>query len=250
MGKLARRSWRLAAVGPFLLAARSLALGLGYLAGTIHFAGTPPGASHPVIPGWMRLIKRGMDIVGALAGLLVAVPLVLLAAIAIKLDSQGPIFYLQRRVGEHGRSFQIVKLRSMQVNAEERLADLIDLNALDEPVFKLVDDPRVTRVGRLLRRYSLDEWPQFWNVLLGEMSLVGPRPEEERIVALYNDYQRQRLLMKPGLTGPMQVSGRGDLSLRERIALELDYIQHYTLWRDIKILFKTLPTVLSSRGAR
>ncbi|MBI3959422.1 MAG: sugar transferase [Chloroflexi bacterium] len=246
----AGHSWQLAVAAPGLLAVRAVALSLGYAAGTVHFVGTPPGATRPVIPGWMRLIKRGMDIVGALAGLLAGVPLVLLAAIAIKLDSRGPIFYLQRRVGEHGRSFRIVKLRSMQVNAEERLAELIDLTALDEPAFKLVDDPRVTRVGRLLRRYSLDEWPQFWNVLLGEMSLVGPRPEEERIVALYNDYQRQRLLMKPGITGPMQVSGRGDLSLRDRIALELDYIQHYTLWRDIEILFKTVPTVLSSRGAR
>jgi len=248
--RAANHSLRLAVAAPALLAVRAVALALGYAAGTIHFAGTPPGATQPVIPGWMRLIKRGMDVVGALVGLLVAAPLVVIAGIAIKLDSQGPVFYFQKRVGEHGRSFRIVKLRSMQVNAEERLAELIDLTALDEPAFKLVDDPRVTRVGRLLRRYSLDEWPQFWNVLWGEMSLVGPRPEEEQIVALYNDYQRQRLLMKPGITGPMQVNGRGDLPLRERIALELEYIQNYTLWRDIHILFKTIPTVLSSRGAR
>jgi lipopolysaccharide/colanic/teichoic acid biosynthesis glycosyltransferase len=248
--RAAHHSWQLALAVPGLLAVRAVALAVGYAAGTVHFAGTPPGAIRPVIPGWMRLFKRGMDIVGALVGLLVSAPLVAVAAIAIKLDSQGPIFYLQQRVGEHGRSFRIAKLRSMRANAEEQLAELIDITALDEPVFKLVDDPRVTRVGRFLRRYSLDESPQFWNVLAGQMSLVGPRPEDAQIVALYDDYQRQRLLMKPGITGPMQINGRGDLSLRDRIALELDYIQHYTLWRDIDILLKTVPTVLSSRGAR
>jgi len=247
--KLARRSWQLALIGPLWLATRSLALGLGYLAGTIHFAGTLPGATRPVIPGWMRLVKRSMDIVGALVGLLVAVPLVIVAAIAIKLDSQGPVFYLQRRVGEHGCSFRIVKLRTMQIHAEERLGELIDLSALEEPVFKLADDPRVTRVGRWLRRYSVDEWPQFWNVLRGEMSLVGPRPEEERIVALYNDYQRQRLLVKPGVTGPMQVNGRGDLNLSKRMALELEYIEHYSLRQDIQILLQTVPAVVKGRGA-
>jgi len=249
VGKLARHSWRLALVGPLLLTIRSLALGLGYVVGTIRFAGTPPGTPCLVIPGWKRLVKRGMDIVGALVGLSIGAPWILLAAVAIKLDSQGAIFYRQVRVGEHGRLFRIVKLRSMQADAEERLPELIDLDAMHEPVFKLIDDPRVTRVGRLLRRSSLDEWPQFWNVLRGEMSLVGPRPEEERIVALYNDYQRQRLLMKPGMTGPMQVNGRGDLSLQERLALELDYIQNYSLGRDIGILLRTIPAVLSSRGA-
>ncbi len=244
------RSISLGLAAPLLLAVRAIALAVGYVAGTIHFAGTPPGATRPVIPGWMRLVKRSMDVVGAVVGLLVSAPLIALAAVAIKLDSQGPVFYLQTRIGEHGRGFRVVKLRSMQADAEAKLADLIDIAALDEPVFKLADDPRVTRVGRLLRRYSVDECPQFWNVLRGEMSLVGPRPEEEKIVALYNDYQRQRLLMKPGLTGPMQVSGRGDLSLCARISLELDYIHHYSLWRDMDILCKTIPTVVSGQGAR
>jgi lipopolysaccharide/colanic/teichoic acid biosynthesis glycosyltransferase/glycosyltransferase involved in cell wall biosynthesis len=248
--KLARRSWALAAIGPFMLAARSLALSWGYIVGTIHFAGTAPGERESVIPGWKRVIKRLLDIVGALIGLAISAPLILLAAIAIKIDSPGPIFYLQTRIGEHGRPFRIIKLRSMQVDAERQLTTLIELAALPEPAYKLAQDPRVTRVGSLLRRSSLDETPQFWNVLRGEMSLVGPRPEEARIVALYNDHQRRRLLVKPGITGPMQISGRGDLSFAERLCLELDYIDHYSLWRDIQILIQTLPTIWAGRGAR
>lgn len=248
--KLARRSWALAAIGPFMLAVRSLALGIGYVAGTIHFAGTPPGAREPVIPGWKRLIKRGMDIVGALIGLAISAPLILLAAIAIKLDSPGPIFYLQTRIGEHGRPFRCVKLRSMQADAERQLSALLNLADLQEPVYKLSQDPRITRTGAWLRRSSLDEAPQFWNVLCGEMSLVGPRPEEECIVALYNDSQRRRLLVKPGLTGPMQINGRGDLPFHERLRLELDYIEHYSLRQDIEILIRTFPAVWAGRGAR
>jgi lipopolysaccharide/colanic/teichoic acid biosynthesis glycosyltransferase len=248
--KLARRSLGLAAIGPLMLSARSLSLGYGYLLGTIHFSGTRPGMVQPTIPGWKRLIKRGMDIGGALIGLFVSAPFILVAAVAIRLESSGPIFYVQTRVGEHGRLFRIVKLRSMQVGAEEHLKQLIDLRVLPEPVYKLHNDPRVTRVGLLLRRTSLDETPQFWNVLCGEMSLVGPRPEEERIVALYNDQQRQRLMVKPGITGPMQINGRGDLTFSERLQLELNYIENYSLWRDIEILLRTLPAVWVGRGAR
>ncbi len=247
--KLARRSWALALIGPGMLAVRAVALGAGYLAGTVHFAGTPPGTDQPVIPGWKRLVKRGMDIVGALVGLAVTAPLVLLAAVAIKLDSPGPVFYVQTRIGEHGRPFRMFKLRSMRVDAEERLPEMVDVTRLPEPAYKLRNDPRVTRVGRWLRRTSLDEVPQFWNVLRGEMSLVGPRPEEARIVALYNDYQRRRLAVKPGMTGPMQVNGRGDLSFEERLRLEIEYIEHYSLWRDIQILCRTLPAVLRGKGA-
>lgn len=248
--KLASRSASLALIGPMMLSVRSLALGLGYVAGTIHFAGTQPGMRQPVIPGWKRLIKRGMDICGALLGLVVTAPLILVAAVAIKLDSPGPVFYVQTRIGEHGRRFRIVKLRSMQCNAEQRLAELVDLAALPEPVYKIRNDPRITRVGQLLRRSSLDEVPQFWNVLRGEMSLVGPRPEEERIVALYNDEQRKRLAVKPGITGPMQVNGRGDLTFAERLRLEMDYIENYSLRRDIEIILHTLPAVWAGRGAR
>ena len=248
--KLARRSWSLAAAGPFMLAARALALGSGYLAGTIQFAGALPGARRPVIPGWKRFAKRGIDIAGALVGLAIAVPLVAAAAMAIKLDSPGPIFFGQVRVGENGRSFRILKLRSMVDGAEQRLDALIDLQQLaQEPAFKIVDDPRITRVGRILRRTSVDELPQFYNVLRGEMSLVGPRPEEERIVQLYTDYHRRRLAVKPGLTGPMQVSGRGDLPFSDRLQLELDYIDNYSLRRDLSILLRTVPVILQGKGA-
>jgi lipopolysaccharide/colanic/teichoic acid biosynthesis glycosyltransferase len=225
-------------------------LGSGYLAGTIHFAGLLPGARRPVIPGWKRFVKRGIDIFGALLGLAIAIPLVAIAAVAIKLDSPGPVFFGQVRIGENGRTFRIFKLRSMVDDAERRLEALIDLQQLaQEPAFKLADDPRITRVGRILRRTSLDELPQFYNVLRGEMSLVGPRPEEERVVQLYSDYHRRRLALKPGLTGPMQVSGRGDLSFSDRLQLELDYIDHYSLRRDLSIILRTVPVIMHGKGA-
>ena len=248
--KLAQRSWSLAAAGPIMLAARALALGGGYLVGTVQFAGALPGARRPVIPGWQRFTKRCLDIAGALVGLAIAIPLVAIAAVAIKLDTPGPIFFGQVRIGENGRSFRIFKLRSMVDGAEQRLDALIDLSELaEEPAFKIVDDPRITRVGRILRRTSLDELPQFYNVLRGEMSLVGPRPEEERIVQLYSDHHRRRLAVKPGLTGPMQVSGRGDLPFSERLQLELDYIDNYSLRRDLAILLRTVPVILQAKGA-
>jgi lipopolysaccharide/colanic/teichoic acid biosynthesis glycosyltransferase len=196
------------------------------------------------------VVKRGLDIAGALVGLALSIPLVAIAAVAIKLDTRGPVFFGQVRIGENGRRFRIFKLRSMVSDAERRLDALVDVRQLAaEPAFKIPDDPRVTRVGRFLRRTSLDELPQFLNVLRGEMSLVGPRPEEERVVALYTDYHRRRLAVKPGLTGPMQVSGRGDLPFSQRLELELDYIDHYSLRRDFSILLRTLPVLLQGKGA-
>lgn len=248
--KLVHRSPGLAVMAPILLVVRALALGSGYFVGTIHFAGTVPGARQPVIPGWKRLVKRAVDIVGALVGLTISIPFVAIAALAIKLDSPGPVFFYQVRVGENGRKFRIAKLRTMVADAETQLPTLIDLEQLAEPAFKLAQDPRVTRVGHILRRTSLDETPQFYNVLCGEMSLVGPRPEEERIVQLYQDHHRRRLAVKPGLTGPMQVSGRGNLAFGERLQLELDYIEHYSLWRDFAILVRTLPAIIHGNGAR
>ena len=247
--KLARRSGWLALFGPLMLAARAAALGVGFVAGTVHFAGTLPGTRQPVIPGWKQLAKRCLDIVGALLGLAISIPLVAIAAVAIKLDSPGPIFYRQVRVGENGRPFHIIKLRSMVVNADEQLDQLVRLDQLREPMFKIINDPRVTRVGRVLRRISLDEAPQFINVLAGDMSLVGPRPEELRIVALYEDHHRRRLAVKPGMTGPMQINGRGDLCLADRLGLELDYIDNYSLWRDIEIILRTLPSIWRGHGA-
>jgi lipopolysaccharide/colanic/teichoic acid biosynthesis glycosyltransferase len=143
----------------------------------------------------------------------------------------------------------VVKLRTMRLHAEEEVEQVLGMNQLNGPVFKIKDDPRVTKVGRLLRRFSIDEIPQFWNVLCGEMSLVGPRPEEVWVVAKYDDHQRLRLLVKPGLTGPMQVAGRGDLDLDTRLELELEYIYHYSLLKDIQILIRTPLAVLSARGA-
>ena len=194
-------------------------------------------------------LKRLVDIAGALFGLIVTSPAMLLIAMAIKLDSPGPILFIQTRAGLGGKPFRMYKFRSMVVDAEARLNDVIAQNRLPPPVFKIQHDPRVTRVGRVLRRLSLDELPQFVNVLQGDMSLVGPRPEEMRIVALYSDWHRQRLAVKPGITGPMQTYGRGALTLDERVRLELAYIEHYSPWTDLYFLLKTIPAVLGGRGA-
>lgn len=210
----------------------------------------PRTASHQVmVKGPRAHAKRAIDIVGALIGLLLTAPLMIVTAVLIKLDSRGPVLFIQERVGENGRTFKIYKFRSMVANAEELLDQLVDLEALDEPVFKLKNDPRVTRLGRFLRRWSVDELPQLFNVLKGDMSLVGPRPEEVRIVRYYNDWHRGRLVAKPGMTGPVQVSGRGNLSLEERVRLELDYIQNYSLQRDLSILLRTIPTVIRGDGS-
>jgi len=203
----------------------------------------------PAIVGLNRVLKRGLDLVGSLVGLVVLAPFMALIILLIKLDSPGPVFFVQERAGQYGKPFRIYKFRTMVQNAEELLEQLIDLDKLEQPVFKLKDDPRVTRVGRWLRRTSLDELPQLFNVLKGEMSLVGPRPEEVRIVQKYDPWQSQRLLVKPGITGSMQISGRADLPLDERVKLELAYIENYSLLEDIKILLRTVPAVLSGRGA-
>ena len=194
-------------------------------------------------------LKRLIDVIGALVGLIVAAPLMVLIALAIKLDSPGPVLFVQMRAGQGGRPFRMYKFRSMVVDAEARLNEVIAQNRLPLPVFKIPADPRVTRVGKILRRFSLDELPQFVNVLNGEMSLVGPRPEELRIVALYSEWHRRRLAVKPGITGPMQTYGRGALSLDERVRLELAYIENYSLWKDLYFLLKTIPAVLGGRGA-
>lgn len=194
-------------------------------------------------------IKRVLDFTVSAALLLLASPLLLLSAIIIKLDSKGPVFFRQVRVGKDGKLFTMFKLRTMVADAESRLDDLIDLDALEEPVFKIPNDPRITRFGRFLRRSSMDEIPQFINVLTGDMSLVGPRPEEEAVVALYDERQRQRLSVKPGLTGPMQVAGRGGLSFEERLALERDYLDNLTISGDISILARTPKAVIRGDGA-
>jgi len=203
----------------------------------------------PAITGLNQVLKRGLDLVGSLAGLVVLAPFMALIALLIKLDSPGPVLFIQERAGQYGKPFRMYKFRTMVHNAEDLLEQLIDLDKLEQPVFKLKGDPRVTQVGRWLRRTSLDELPQLFNVLKGEMSLVGPRPEEVRIVQKYDPWQSQRLLVKPGMTGSMQVSGRADLPLDERVKLEVAYIENYSLWEDIRILLRTMPAVLSGRGS-
>jgi lipopolysaccharide/colanic/teichoic acid biosynthesis glycosyltransferase/GT2 family glycosyltransferase len=237
-----------AVAAPFLLVVRALALGTGLVTGFLRFS-RRPNPHRPPIGGLDQAIKRAMDVACSLAGLLLTAPVLAALAVAIKLDSPGPVLFVQERIGKDGRPFRMLKLRTMVDGAEEMLPALVNLESLPSPAFKLRDDPRLTRPGRFLRRTSLDELPQLWNVLRGDMSLVGPRPEETRVVRLYGDWHRQRLAVKPGLTGPMQVNGRGDLDLDERVWLELDYIQGYSLWRDIAILARTIATVISGRGA-
>jgi lipopolysaccharide/colanic/teichoic acid biosynthesis glycosyltransferase len=205
--------------------------------------------SQPTISGWQRVVKRLIDVVlAALSFVMMALPMAVIAVL-VKLDSPGPAIFSQIRVGQNGRPFRILKFRTMVERAEETLPQLVNLDALPEPAFKLRDDPRVTRAGRFLRRWSLDEVPQLVNVLRGEMSLVGPRPEQAELVARYTDDQRRRLAVKPGMTGPMQVSGRGDLPFEGRLALELDYIGRYSLRRDLAILLRTIPAVVKGQGA-
>ena len=240
------RGVTLPAVG--LLWVRAFALGTGFATGLIHFRGRFAGSRSP-IAGWQRVVKRLMDVsLGSLTLILMALPMAAIALL-VKLDSPGPVFFRQTRVGQDGRPFRIFKFRTMVDRAEEMLPQLVDLEALSQPAFKLQSDPRVTRAGRILRRWSLDEVPQLLNVLAGEMSLVGPRPEQVEVVARYTDDHRRRLAVKPGMTGPMQVSGRGDLPFEERLALELAYISRYSLRRDLGILLRTMPAVVQGKGA-
>lgn len=225
--------------------------GVAYIQPDIEeFWGIPMvGIRKSEIPLSSALTKRLFDLVGSLIALVLASPIMLVTAILIKFDSKGPVLFLQKRVGENGRTFTIYKFRTMVEGSEEMLGDLISIDQLEEPVFKLKNDPRVTRLGRFLRKSSIDELPQLINVLMGDMSLVGPRPEEVQMVSRYNSWQRKRLMMKPGLTGPVQVNGRGDLSLSNRVQLETEYIRNYSLLKDIKILVKTIPVVLKGNGS-
>jgi exopolysaccharide biosynthesis polyprenyl glycosylphosphotransferase len=195
------------------------------------------------------LLKRTFDVIVSAGLLTLLSPLFPLIALAIRLDSRGPVFFSQRRAGLGGSPFRMYKFRTMAMDAEERLGEVISLDDLDEPMFKLRRDPRVTRFGRLLRRLSLDELPQLFNVLKGDMSLVGPRPEELLLVERYGPEHRFRLEVKPGITGPMQVCGRGELTFAERLAVEHDYIEHMSLARDLRILLLTIPASLRGTGA-
>ena len=197
-----------------------------------------------------EFFKRAMDIVCSGLALLVLSPLFLILAIAVRSDG-GPAFYTQERVGKDGKLFRIFKFRSMCMNADspEMLAKLAALNEMDGPAFKIKNDPRITKVGRFIRRTSLDELPQLINIFIGDMAIVGPRPPLVSEIAQYTDYQRQRLLVKQGLTCYWQCSGRNNINFQEWVELDLKYIRERSLWTDIKIIFKTIPAVLSGDGA-
>ncbi|MCU7726765.1 sugar transferase [Actinoplanes sp. KI2] len=204
---------------------------------------------HPRLHGGSRLVKEAFDRVGALALLAVFGPLLLTVALCVRLTSRGPVLFRQVRVGRDGSHFRIFKFRSMYLDAEARLAELRHLNEQDGVLFKIRDDPRVTRVGRWLRRFSLDELPQLLNVLLGQMSLVGPRPPLPSEVAAYAGDVRRRLAVKPGMTGLWQVSGRADLPWEEAVRLDLRYVENWSLSLDLVILLRTMTAVVRSSGA-
>jgi exopolysaccharide biosynthesis polyprenyl glycosylphosphotransferase len=194
-------------------------------------------------------VKRRLDVIGSATLLAVSSPLIAIAAMLIKLDSKGPVFFPQTRCGKHGRTFRIRKLRTLQSDAEELKAGLMKLNEMDGPVFKIREDPRITRVGRLLWRWSIDELPQCWNVLVGDMSLVGPRPPVPSEVDGYETFDRRRLSMRPGITCLWQVNGRNKIGFADWVKLDLEYIDGWSLWLNLRIMFRTLPAIFRGTGA-
>ncbi|HET7224188.1 MAG TPA: sugar transferase [Candidatus Eisenbacteria bacterium] len=198
---------------------------------------------------YLRWGKRAFDLMGATLGLVISAPAVACLAIAIKLESRGPVLYRSTRIGRGGRPFTFYKLRSMVNGADRRRHELVHLNECDGPVFKMARDPRITRVGRFMRVTSLDEIPQLYNVLRGEMTLVGPRPPIPAEVAQYEPWQLRRLDATPGLTCLWQISGRSRIGFQEWMRLDLEYIRGRSLWLDLKILLRTIPAVLSREGA-
>ena len=248
--RLRRLSWavhesgRELSVLPGIIEVSSRRVGLGSAAGlTLLHVTAPVGA------GLARTAKIVVDRVAALLLLVLLAPLLLLLAMAVKCSSAGPAFHRQVRVGRHGKPFTMVKFRSMVVDAERQRAGLDQQNESDGRMFKLRKDPRVTRVGGFLRRYSLDELPQLLNVLIGQMSLVGPRPPLPEEVAGYSQVELRRLRVRPGLTGLWQVSGRSDLSWDESIALDLSYVDNWSLGVDVEVLARTVRAVTEGRGA-
>jgi len=214
---------------------------------------------HPVLvfrtapeASWQGLIKQAIDLVGAFILTVLLSPVFLCAAVAIRWTSPGPILFRQQRCGRNGQPFTMLKFRSMVTDAEQRQHELAALNEMDGPVFKVTNDPRVTAIGRLLRRFSIDEFPQLFNVLRGEMSLVGPRPLPVDEVGRFDDpSHRRRLSVKPGLTCLWQVSGRNNVKdFKEWVRLDLEYIDNWSLWLDLKILWRTIPVVLTGTGAK
>jgi lipopolysaccharide/colanic/teichoic acid biosynthesis glycosyltransferase len=193
-------------------------------------------------------LKRVLDLVGAGVGLVVLSPILLVATLAILVSDGGPVLFRQARVGRGGRSFTIVKFRTMIRDAEERYAELAQHSDTRGAAFKMTNDPRITRLGRILRKTSVDELPQLWNVLRGEMSLVGPRPAPAREVVLYEAWHLQRLKMKPGLTGAWQISARMDDDFDRRAAIDVDYVNRWSVLLDVKIILATIPALIRQPG--
>jgi lipopolysaccharide/colanic/teichoic acid biosynthesis glycosyltransferase len=198
---------------------------------------------------WQIAVKRLMDIVLSALAIVVLTPVLVAVALLIMLTSRGPVFYVQERVGRGGGPFRMLKFRSMYRDAHEHRHEHSGQNIHQGPIFKIRDDPRITPVGRAMRRLSIDEFPQFFNVLMGSMSLVGPRPALPDEFLDYNERERERLLAKPGVTCIWQVSGRSDVDFDTWIDMDLQYIEEWSLRTDLKLLFKTVPAVLTGRGA-
>ncbi|QGN47162.1 sugar transferase [Micromonospora sp. WMMD558] len=248
--RLRRLGWQLEGTGVDLVVAPALTDVAGPRIHTRPVAGLPLiHVEAPEFRGARKLVKGLVDRSAAFLALTVLLPLLAVIAAAIRLDSRGPVMFRQTRVGQGGREFGVWKFRTMVVNADALLTELSTRNETDGLMFKMRDDPRVTRIGRLLRKWSLDELPQLVNVLLGQMSLVGPRPPLPSEVARYDGDVARRLLVKPGMTGLWQVSGRSDLSWEDGIRLDLYYVENWSLAADLTILWKTFGAVLNSRGA-
>jgi exopolysaccharide biosynthesis polyprenyl glycosylphosphotransferase len=203
----------------------------------------------PVFAGTDWIVKRGFDLVVSSVVLVVGLPLWIAIALAVKLSSPGPVFYRDRRVGLGEREFDMLKFRTMVADAAEQQRELERANEVGGALFKIRDDPRITSVGRLLRRFSIDEIPQVLNVLRGEMSLVGPRPLPVRDYLLLEDWHRRRYRVLPGMTGLWQISGRSSLTFDDLVRLDFHYLENWSVWLDITILAKTVPAVVSRRGA-
>ena len=247
--ELRRLGWALAAAHVALIMAPAMTDIAGPRIHTQPLNGVPLIHVHtPRIEGMQALIKRAVDVVASGLGLIFLAPLLVPVALLVKKDG-GPIFFLQERVGYRGTPFHMIKFRSMVTNAEELKKELMDQNEGNGVLFKMADDPRITKIGKFIRKYSIDELPQLWNVFVGDMSLVGPRPPLPSEVEQYEEDAYRRLLVKPGITGLWQVSGRSNLSWEESIRLDLYYVENWSVMSDIVILFRTVRAVFAKDGA-